>query len=69
MDIIEKNRRDFKTDWRRQNDNYSAQMEHFYMSKELADINFVFSRNGVVTVSFFENFVMDLLDVLENPRP
>ena len=53
MDIIEKNRRDFKTDWRRQNDNYSAQMEHFYMSKELADINFVFSRNGVVTVSFF----------------
>ena len=50
MDQIEANRQNFNIDWRAQKGSYNAQMEHFYMSEEFADVNFVFRRHGIITV-------------------
>ena len=42
----------FNVDWRAEKGSYDEQMEHFYMNDEFADINFIFNRNGTITVSF-----------------
>lgn len=50
-DEIEKNRLKFNIDWRANKHTYDEQMEQFFMSEELSDIQFVFNdRNGKVTV-------------------
>ena len=50
-DNIEANRQNFNIDWRAEKDSYNDQIEHFCMNKEFADINFIFNRNGTITVS------------------
>ena len=50
-DNVEKNRQNFNIDWRAEQGSYVEQMEHFCMNEEFADINFIFNRNGTITVS------------------
>ena len=50
-DIIEANRQNFNVDWRAAKGSYDEQIEYFYMNEEFADVNFVFNRNGAITVS------------------
>ena len=47
---IEAIRQNFNIDWRAEKGSYDEQIEHFYMSEEFADINFVFNRHGTITV-------------------
>ena len=51
-DNIEANRQNFNIDWRAEKDSYIEQIEHFCMNEEFADVNFIFNRNGTITVSF-----------------
>ena len=49
-DNIKANRQNFNVDWRVEKGHYDEQIEYFYMNKEFADVNFVFNRNGTITV-------------------
>ena len=49
-DNIAANRQNFNVDWRAEKGSYDEQMEHFYMNDEFADINFIFNRDGAITV-------------------
>ena len=50
-DNIEAIRQNFNVDWRAEKGHYDEQIEYFYMNEEFADINFVFNRDGTITVS------------------
>lgn len=58
MDRIELNRNNFNTDWRAMKPNYLEQMEHFYMSEEFADIQFIFKHQNAFVVFLFPMLLM-----------
>ena len=53
--IIERNRKNFNTDWRAEKPTYAEQMSHFYMKEEMADVEFIFKRQNGITVTYTSN--------------
>ena len=47
---IEANRQNFNDNWRANSANFSTLLSHFCMRDEMADVEFVFNRQNIITV-------------------
>ena len=59
---IETIRRNFNIDWRAKKPSFNEQIAHFYMKDEMADVEFVFNRRNMITVSLLLSLIFIFID-------